>query len=260
MLNEITEILRSSRAVVIGGDFNAKSEMWNSEHTNRRGETTKEWSAMHDLRIINSGSVPTCVHTQGTSIVDLTWATPDILNKIFGWEVLENNISYSDHSYIRFNINTGNKNNGQPRGRQTKPFRAWNKKNFDNDKFEAALEWLCAEENPPESAIEASQRIDSIIKQACDMAMTRIKHRDGAVKSVYWWNDDISETRRACIRWYRKWKRETRKNNVETANDAQGKYRDNRKELRKLIRKSKRSAWQELILTIDKDPWGMPYK
>jgi len=245
--------------MVIGGDFNAKSEMWNSQYTDRRGEITEEWAAMHDLRIINSGSAPTCVRPQGTSIVDLTWATPDVINKIFGWEVLENNISYSDHRYIRFNINLGNKNIEQRRDRQSKSIRAWNKKKFD-DKFEAALEWLCADEDPPESGIEANQRIDLIIKQACDLAMPRIMHKDGAAKPVYWWNDEIREARGASIRWYRNWKRETRKNNTETANYAHEKYRNSKKELRKLIRRSKRNAWQELILTIDQDPWGIPYK
>lgn len=260
MLNELTEILRNSCAVVIGGDFNAKSEMWNSEYIDRRGEITEEWAAMHDLRIINSGSISTCVRPQGASIIDLTWVTPAMLNKISGWEVLENTISYSDHRYIRFNIDNCNNNNRQLNNRQIKPIKAWSKKNFDSDRFEAALEWLCADENPPENANEASQRIDSIIKQACDLAMPRIKNREGLAKSVYWWNDNISETRRECIKWYRKWERETRKNNEETANNAQGKYHDSKKELRKLIRRSKRNAWQELILTIDKDPWGMPYK
>jgi len=36
LLNELTGILRNSHAVVIGGDFNAKSEMWNSQYTDRR--------------------------------------------------------------------------------------------------------------------------------------------------------------------------------------------------------------------------------
>lgn len=183
-----------------------------------------------------------------------------MLNKISGWEVLEDAISYSDHRYIRFNLNNNNNNNRQLNNRQNKPIKAWCKKYFDNDRFEAALEWLCADENLPENANEASQRIDSIIKQACDLAMPRIKNREGRAKSVYWWNDNISEIRRDCIKWYRKWKRETRKNNEETANRAEGKYHDNKKELRKAIRRSKRSAWQELILTIDEDPWGMPYK
>lgn len=102
--------------------------------------------------------------------------------------------------------------------------------------------------------------MDSIMKQACDLAMPRVKRNDDALKSVYWWSDDIGEARKECIRWYRRWKREIRKNNAQIANHAHGKYRDSRKELRRLIRKSKREAWRELILTIDKDPWGMPYK
>jgi len=160
MLNKLTVILQKSQAVVIGGDFNAKSVMWSAEYTDRRGEIVEEWAAMYDLRIVNSGAVPTCVRPQGASIIDLTWVTPDIINKILGWEVLDNSISYSDHRYIRFDVSFGNRNNERSRDRQIRQITTWNKKKFDNDKFEAALEWLCADENPPESRIEASQRID----------------------------------------------------------------------------------------------------
>jgi len=33
-----------------------------------------------------------------------------------------------------------------------------------------------------------------------------------------------------------------------------------KKEMRIMIRKAKESAWQELIRTIDEDPWGLPYR
>lgn len=64
MLNELTKIMQNSHTTVIGGDFNAKSEMWNSGYTDRRGEVTEEWAAMHDLRIINSGFLHVYVHKE----------------------------------------------------------------------------------------------------------------------------------------------------------------------------------------------------
>jgi len=51
MLNELTEILQRSRAVVIGGDFNAKSVMWSAEYTDRRGEGKHARRGSHSLGI-----------------------------------------------------------------------------------------------------------------------------------------------------------------------------------------------------------------
>ncbi|KMQ85745.1 type-1 retrotransposable element r1dm [Lasius niger] len=71
--------------VVICKDFNAKSVHWGSVYTNWRGDKVEEWAAEHDLRLVNTGSVPTCVRPQGTSIVDLTWSTLDIIGGIGQW-------------------------------------------------------------------------------------------------------------------------------------------------------------------------------
>lgn len=241
-------VIQNDRRAVIGGDFNAKSETWGSKSNNRRGEIAEDWAATHDLRLINSGNIPTCVRPQGVSIVDLTWVTPLLLKEIANWRVLEDEISYSDHRYIRFTISSARRNDNLG-----KACRAWNRKQFDEDRFEAALEWLCADENPPENAEDASQRIDSIMKQACDLAMPRTKNRIGAKKSVYWWNDNIQETRKQYIIWYRKWKREIRKRNENGAERASDNYHRNKKELRRAISQSKKSAWRELLTTIDED-------
>jgi len=37
-------------------------------------------------------------------------------------------------------------------------------------------------------------------------------------------------------------------------------YKSTRKKLRNEINNAKSSAWQELINTIEEDPWGLPYK
>jgi len=37
-------------------------------------------------------------------------------------------------------------------------------------------------------------------------------------------------------------------------------YRKKKKELRLMISKAKVSAWQELLLTLNNDPWGLPYR
>lgn len=45
-----------------------------------------------------------------------------------------------------------------------------------------------------------------------------------------------------------------------TINNLGALYKAKRKELRTEINKAKSAAWQELISSIDQDPWGLPYK
>lgn len=82
----------------------------------------KDWAAECDLRIVNIGSVPTCVRPQGFSVIDLTWSTPDLIHEITNWYVAEDTETLSDHKYIRFQI--GN-DSCQPRSCSKKPLR-WN--------------------------------------------------------------------------------------------------------------------------------------
>ncbi|XP_053999810.1 uncharacterized protein LOC128887673 [Hylaeus anthracinus] len=64
-----------ARTLVLG-DFNAKSTAWDGPATDSRGRAVLEWASSGDLRLLNRGSVSTCVRWQGESIVDLSWATP----------------------------------------------------------------------------------------------------------------------------------------------------------------------------------------
>ncbi|EFN65109.1 hypothetical protein EAG_13721, partial [Camponotus floridanus] len=71
-------------------DFNAKSPLWGANSLDGRGVLLSGWAAERDLRIVNVGNIPTCVRPQGgTSIVDLTWSSPDILLLIDEWRVME---------------------------------------------------------------------------------------------------------------------------------------------------------------------------
>ncbi|KMQ91209.1 gag-pol polyprotein [Lasius niger] len=86
--------------LIIGGDFNAKACLWGASHTDGRGRLTSIWAAERDLRVANVGNRPTCIRAQGSSIVDLTWVSSDILPFIRNWQVEEETESLSDHLYI----------------------------------------------------------------------------------------------------------------------------------------------------------------
>lgn len=86
------------------GDFNAKSEMWGSSKTNYRGKLVIEWAAEWDMHLVNNSGVSTCVLWQRESVVDLIWATPEVLRKTERCEVLEDIESLGDHRYILLDL------------------------------------------------------------------------------------------------------------------------------------------------------------
>ncbi|KMQ82502.1 reverse transcriptase [Lasius niger] len=111
--------------------------MGSLSHTDGRGRLISIWAAERDLRVANIGNSPTCVRAQGSSIVDLTWISSDILPFVNDWRVEEEVESLSDHLFISFALSTS-RSRPSP-GRSTS--RRWNLKKFNRDRFRAALHW-----------------------------------------------------------------------------------------------------------------------
>lgn len=57
-----------------------------------------------DLRIKNKGAAGTCERHNGESIMDLTWTSPSIVNRVREWQVRVNEESLSDHAYIQMTM------------------------------------------------------------------------------------------------------------------------------------------------------------
>lgn len=87
-LDELTEIITGAqnRLIILAGDFNAHSLHWGSPSTSPKGELLETWAAGLDLRLVNTGDAPTCVRWNGSSVVDLTWASPGLIRRITDWE------------------------------------------------------------------------------------------------------------------------------------------------------------------------------
>lgn len=95
------------------------------------------WAAERDLRVANTGETPTCVRPQGCSIINLTWASPDLIGSIRNWRVREDLESLSDHRYIVFSLHTDRLE--LPPNRSV--HRKWSMKKFDRDFFLAIMIW-----------------------------------------------------------------------------------------------------------------------
>ncbi|EFN85427.1 hypothetical protein EAI_09089, partial [Harpegnathos saltator] len=105
-LGELADCVRSCSGspIVVAGDFNARARIWGSNDTTQKAIHLMELMSALDLRLANMGTEPTCIRAQGTSVVDLTWATPGMLPRIRDWRVIpgEELEALSDHRYISF--------------------------------------------------------------------------------------------------------------------------------------------------------------
>lgn len=255
-LDEIEYVLDvlDTDATIICGDFNSRSRMWGDKLTNSRGERLDRWMSSKDFRIINEGSSPTCVRSQGDSVVDLTWATARVQRYIDRWEVLEEE-TYSDHKYIFFTVRENVKNADKQK------YNRWKATKMDVEKFQESIEWNCVDQTTSDDPETVAQRLQLILKEACNFSMPRAKTVNR--KAVYWWNTTIEEKRKRCIAARKIWQREKRKkrNRDRTRLDnVEREFKAVKKELRLEINRSKHLAWKELLQIIDDDPWGLPYK
>lgn len=262
-LDELGEIISPAEGcTIVGGDFNAKSVHWGSPVTDPRGDLIEKWAAELNLRIVNVGSVPTCVRPQGSFIVDRTWASADIMQYITGWQVVSEAETMSDHMNISFNF-SHNVSLVRSVSQAKKSSSKWNFSKLDIEAFGIALEWACAVgyTNDEESTPEGRQKwIDRIMRNACNIAAPKCGSGRHKPKDCNWWNSSIAELRLKCIKARRKWTRSKRRRVPEEMSSLERAYRNLKQELRSQIGKAKATAWQELLDAIEEDPWGLPYK
>lgn len=60
--------------------------------------------------------------------------------------------------------------------------------------------------------------------------------------------------------WRRRLTKATSRNNLEKVSQLAGEIKENRKELKRAIGKTKREAWEEVLEELNRGPWGRPYK
>lgn len=259
-LDELDECIQDADGnIVIDSDFNAKAVLWGCRYTNSRGDRLNRWCADRDLILMNKGNVATCVRHQGSSIIDLVWCNVEIASRILNWRVLDEE-TYSDHRYVVFEIEK--EEIGKERGYlqiKRKKYQRWAYKRLDIDKFSEAIEWSCVGNNLISDVPKATKWLKKVLTKACDYAMPRAKNLIRT--SVYWWFTDIQTRRKDCRKARRNWqKTKARGRDFEIILEKEEIYRSKRKELGNTIKKAKQRAWNELISSIEKDPWGLPYR
>ncbi|KAL0871552.1 hypothetical protein ABMA27_004087 [Loxostege sticticalis] len=101
----------------------------------------------------------------------------------------------------------------------------------------------------------------SALTHVCDAAMLRAGPLPPK-RAVYWWSDEIAQLRPACIAARRESSRHRRRRKRDPNLDTPlyEAYNVGKKALQTAIAKAKTKARQELLETLNRDPWGRPYR
>ncbi|XP_043522525.1 uncharacterized protein LOC122535233 [Frieseomelitta varia] len=177
------------RAILVLGDFNAKSTTWGSSRTDARGKVTEDWATSLNLTLLNKGKKSTCVRWQGESIIDLTWASPSAARLITDWDVNDDVEILNDHMYITMRVAllgrlSNNGRNSQSNGRERNeqpakpPAARWALRKMDMDLLIAAAHiavWLDPPIGPTSTSEENTKWLCKSMTGICNMAMPRIR-------------------------------------------------------------------------------------
>lgn len=247
---------------VIMGDFNAASTSWGSKRTNMRGEVLEEWAASLDLVLLNVGTSPTCIRAQGTSVVDLTWCSPDMAKNMSNWRVIGDTETMSDHALIEIEIKQHvDAEITDCRRKKQATFPRWSTKSMNWDLLTAAMitkDWLCPQPVLCDSE-EAAARLVQLLEEACDVAAPRVRTLPEK-RQTYWWNKELAEGRKVCITLRRLMVKFRRQKNTIEAERSRVELRQAQRKLRAMIAAAKDKAWKELLASLQQDPWGRPYR
>lgn len=243
--------------VVLFGDFNAGSVVWDDRINSVRGDYLCDLLNALEFKLCNNIGKTTCNRVQGDSVIDLTLVSKKLRKQITDWQICDTEI-WSD-VMIKFML----KNKHKCIKKKFEKYcnnKTWSK-NINSDKFQAVLEAFLWCQNSFDidniNCDEAVNLFNKKVSYVCDQYLPKycITERE----NVYWWCNKIAELRSDANKKRRVWMGgRVKNNNVRKIAILRCEYTFARKLLRSAIRRTKNNCWKELIQDIDNDPWGKP--
>jgi hypothetical protein len=265
-MDELTEVVRrmAQRQVLVMGDLNAKATDWGSPRTDARGRVVCEWAAATGLVLLNRGTELTCVRQRGGSIVDVTFASPSVADRVRDWRVMVDEETLSDHRYIRFDIfSSSSLSVDSNRRTRATVFPRWCLTKLNK---ELALEAAIVEANWNKQSVSDAVENSAVLfgeamSRICDSAMPRAGPRPPR-RQVYWWTAEIADLRRDCVSKHRAFTRHRRRRVRDDEEEARllERHSETKKALRTAISWAKTLAYTEMLEGLDRDLWGRPYR
>lgn len=214
--NSLVRLERSIRStaniVIVAGDFNSKSTDWGSANEHVRGKLFADLAASLGLVVCNQGHKPIFIRGASKSHIYLTLVSQQAAGRVSGWTILEEE-TLSLHRYIVYEINA--------RRTQALIFarKGWAIRKIDNTRLVETLE-----RGTPVEAMTAEEdcrRMMDWLTRICNTCMPKANY-SGQHQPSPWWNSDITEQRRKCLKARRRY---TRKGGQRTRTDAQPRRR-----------------------------------
>lgn len=225
--------------VLIGCDANAHHTQWGCLDTNPRGELVFDFIIVEGLNICNVGNTPTFHNAIRSTILDLTLTSNSRNLNVRNWRVSSEE-SLSDHSWIIFQLDF------KPIKRPL--IRNPRKANWDVYETEVRR-GLQSEIGSINTIRELDSAVDSITKLMVDSfeKSCPLPKSNGKVQP-HWWSSEIKN----LMKETRKLRNAARgEKNPEASEQIWERYRTHYRDLKYLIRKSKRESWKNFCESLE---------
>lgn len=240
--------------MIWAGDLNAKSPAWGGRKLDRKGSACINLAARLGLVPVRVKAPLTFSKNGGISFIDIMTTNPTTARMITKSEVLGHH-SASDHKYVLHTLRA-------PRGSQGRPsWRPYSTKDIDLvgicETYEACrLAHLGT--GVPQRATTAQLMQERVVGVTETMLKKKTVPK-GVRKPNRWWCQEVAEARGNMNKARRAFQRARRWDSPQTE-DLRATYKQARKALQVRIWRAKERVWRDFTLTVERDPWGKPYK
>jgi len=198
--------LNDDQKVIIAGELYAHHSWWNAKIANPiRTKALVNWVRLHDCDLINTPDIDTYHSYTGrsSSVIDLAFASKNVQNYVKNWHIDENADTGSDHEVILFTIVTEKVNLvGNPLNAPYNLQKAdW--KGFD-EHLQKTKDKMVVKMQRTTNLEEKAIYLTECIKSAVELFITKQRICE---KSKPWWNNELTEMRKALSTRKRRWKR-----------------------------------------------------
>lgn len=233
-LEDVANHFSTFDKMIIGGDLNVPLIRLGYARESSRTDELLEFLTENDLHIVNDARSPyTFIQGSLSGRPDLTIVGLDVLNKIFNWSVDDQNFSFSDHRYIRFELDYDLTTNFEKRLKtKNKNFFRFNQKvgNY-------AKTWSRNLENVI-TATDLDSHTEHVMHDIIKISESCFRYGDlSYTPTHHWFSNKLKILRNQVSAAY---KRTCRNPDSEWARDT---YRKLRRTYKKTIRRAKLDSW-----------------
>lgn len=253
-LDRALEGLRGQR-VIVGGDVNAESPLWNSARTTRRGELLEDFLAQRGLVVLNEpGQLPTFSSAAGESFVDVTLATATVSRACRSWRVRDDWTS-SDHRAVTLTVARSRGHNG--RSTETP---VYNLKKADWRLFVGTLRGIWDSKRvsygdvSPNEVPVLTRHLTESLSRAMATSMPRAVRRMRKANPS-WWTPELRDQR---ADYFQRLKEAQRARTVDERERRLREFAGVRAAYKRALRRAKQSSWRGFVTREGaRTPWGL---